>query len=116
MNNEKAFTTSIIVFAIMVTFNLSLSAQHQHGGQPKKEMRKDVEKEKVENIVREEEPIDLKAIDKNKDGKLFQDQMDWHVISDKPDKCPLCGMKLVEVTIKQAEENLIKHEFKVKEE
>ena len=47
----------------------------------------------TENILREG-VIDLKSIDKNNDGKLFQDQMDWNVISDEPGKCPLCGMTL----------------------
>lgn len=58
--------------------------------------------------------IDLKTIDKNKDGKVFQDQMDWNVISDEPGKCPICGMKLKEITLEEAKENLIKHGFKVK--
>ncbi|HEX2867790.1 MAG TPA: heavy metal-binding domain-containing protein [Ignavibacteriales bacterium] len=58
--------------------------------------------------------INLKAIDKNKDGKVFQDQMDWNVISDAPGKCPLCKMTLEEVTLKQAKENLTKNGFKVK--
>lgn len=58
--------------------------------------------------------IDLKAIDKNKDGKVFQDQMDWNVISDKPGKCPLCKMNLEEVSLKEAKEKLAKNGFKVK--
>ncbi|MGE5430337.1 MAG: heavy metal-binding domain-containing protein [Syntrophomonadaceae bacterium] len=58
--------------------------------------------------------IDLKAIDKNKDGKVFQDQMDWNVISDKPGACPLCKMTLEEVTLKQAKDNLEKNGFKIK--
>jgi hypothetical protein len=58
--------------------------------------------------------IDLNAIDKNKDGKVFQDQMDWNVISDKPGKCPLCKMTLKEVTVNEAKEKLIKNGFKVK--
>ncbi|MBK8662217.1 MAG: hypothetical protein IPN18_10595 [Ignavibacteriales bacterium] len=29
--------------------------------------------------------IDLKSIDKNKDGKVYQDQMDWNVIADEPE-------------------------------
>ena len=57
--------------------------------------------------------IDLKAIDENKDGKVFQDQMDWNVISDKPGKCPICGMTLKESSLNEAKENLIKHGFKV---
>jgi RND family efflux transporter MFP subunit len=58
--------------------------------------------------------IDLNAIDENKDGKVFQDQMDWNVISDKPGKCPICGMTLKESSLHEAKENLIKHGFKVK--
>ena len=58
--------------------------------------------------------IDLQMIDLNKDGKIFQDQMDWNVISDEPGKCPLCGMKLKEVSLEKAKENLLKHDFKVK--
>ncbi len=58
--------------------------------------------------------IDLKAIDKNKDGKVFQDMMDYNVISDKPGVCPLCGMKLKEVTISQAKDYLEKAGYKVK--
>ncbi len=70
---------------------------------------------KKDNIVREGE-IDLTAIDKNGDKKVFQDQMDWNVISDEAGECPLCGMKLKEVTLEKAKENLIKHGYKVKDQ
>ena len=58
--------------------------------------------------------IDLSAIDKNKDGKLYEDIMDWNVISDKPGECPICGMTLKEFTIKEVEKNLTEHDFKYK--
>ncbi len=58
--------------------------------------------------------IDVKSIDDNKDGKVFQCPMDFNVLSDKPGVDPKCGMNLQEVTLKQAKENLIKHDFKVK--
>lgn len=58
--------------------------------------------------------IDLKSIDKNKDGKLFQDLMDWNVISDEPGKCPICGMKLKEFTIDEVKANLEKNGFEYK--
>ena len=58
--------------------------------------------------------IDLKMIDKNGDGKVFQDPMDWNVISDEPGRCPVCEMKLKEVTLQGAKENLVKHGYKVK--
>lgn len=70
--------------------------------------------DKKDSIVREG-IIDLKSIDKNKDGKVFQDMMDYNVISDKPGKCPLCGMKLKEVSLNKAKNTLIKSGFKVKE-
>ena len=58
--------------------------------------------------------IDLESIDENKDGKLFQDVMDWNVISDEPGSCPICGMKLREFTIDEVKENLNEHGFEYK--
>jgi hypothetical protein len=55
--------------------------------------------------------INVEALDKNKDGKLYEDIMDWNVISDKPGTCPLCGMKLREMTIQQVKHNLKEHGF-----
>jgi len=75
-----------------------------------------MEKQKSEattSIVREG-TIDLKAIDKNKDGKVFQCPMDWNVISDASGKCPLCKMTLKEVTLSGAKKNLKENGFKVK--
>jgi hypothetical protein len=65
------------------------------------------------SIVREGE-INLGAIDENKDGKVFQDQMCWNVLSDEAGECPQCGMKLKEVSFEKAKENLLKHDYKVK--
>ena len=58
--------------------------------------------------------IDVKSIDKNGDGFVYQDFMDWNVISDKDGRCPVCGMYLQKVSIKEAEKNLTKHGFKHK--
>jgi|WetSurMetagenome_2_1015567.scaffolds.fasta_scaffold306245_2 hypothetical protein len=66
------------------------------------------------SIVREGE-IDLVAIDVNGDGMVYQDPMDWNVIADEPGKCPLCGMKLKEVSLEKAKENLIKNNYEVRE-
>ncbi len=57
--------------------------------------------------------IDLYSLDKNKDGKVFQDLMDWHIISDEPGRCPLCNMILQEVTLQEAKNNLIVNGYKV---
>jgi len=58
--------------------------------------------------------IDVESIDKNKDGKVFQDAMDWNVISDIDGKCPLCGMFLKEVSIDEAKMNLKMNGFEYK--
>ncbi len=76
-----------------------------------KDKSKEVKKE--ESIVRTG-VIDLKMIDKNNDGKLYQDMMDWNVISDEPGECPLCGMELMEMSIEAVKKNLIDNGFKVK--
>ena len=85
------------------------------------EQMKDMDKDQESHSGHEETSpliragvIDLKSIDKNKDGKVFQDMMDWNVISDEPGKCPICGMKLKEVSLEKAKSNLIENGFKVK--
>jgi Cu(I)/Ag(I) efflux system membrane fusion protein len=84
----------------------------ENGKKQMKEM-KEVEYTQESSIVRKG-VIDVESIDKNKDGKVFQDMMDWNVISDKPGECPLCGMTLKEVTIDEAKANLKEHGFEYK--
>jgi len=79
----------------------------------KKDAKTDVKKKEKSELIREG-VIDVEAIDANKDGKLFQDVMDWNVISDKEDVCPLCGMTLRKMTIEQVKENLKKYGYKYK--
>jgi hypothetical protein len=108
----KTIKVLLIACALIITSNAVIFAQMQmNGNHSKMEMKKD--SVKSDDMVRKG-VINLKAIDKNKDGKVFQDQMDWNVISDKPGVCPLCGMTLKEVTIKEAKKTLLKHGFKVK--
>jgi hypothetical protein len=71
-------------------------------------------KEKIDSSIVRSGTIDLIMIDKNKDGKVYQDQMCWNVISDKAGECPQCGMKLKEVSLEKAKENLLKNDYKVK--
>jgi len=74
-----------------------------------------METEQSNSTIVREGMIDLMMIDGNKDGMVYQDMMDWNVISDEPGKCPLCKMTLTEVSIEQAKENLVKNDFKVKD-
>jgi len=89
----------------MKMMNMKMDSSMHHEMKPDSTMS--------ESIVREGE-IDLKAIDKNGDGKVSQDMMDWNVISDKPGNCPLCGMKLKKVTLEKAKDYLLKFGYKVK--
>jgi len=73
-----------------------------------------IHKEHNESSIIRKGEIDLKAIVENKDGKLYQDIMDWNVISDNPGKCPICGMTLKEFTIDEVRVNLDKHDLKYK--
>jgi Cu(I)/Ag(I) efflux system membrane fusion protein/cobalt-zinc-cadmium efflux system membrane fusion protein len=104
-------TSQVIWLILFFIVSSAISAQeHQHNSQTNIEKNKS----KMEVKIVREGVINLKAIDKNKDGKVYQDQMDWNVISDQPGKCPICKMTLKEVTLEEAKKNLIKHEFKVK--
>jgi len=83
----------------------------------KKEMNSSSDKAEAhnhENSIVHEGVIDVEVIDKNVDGKVFQDMMDWNVISDEEVRCPLCGMFLKEVTIKEAKKNLKENGFNFK--
>lgn len=57
--------------------------------------------------------IDVDKFDTNKDGKVYQDQMDWDVIQDTPGNCSKCGMRLKEVSVKVAKQNLVENGFKI---
>ncbi len=53
--------------------------------------------------------INIDEIDKNKDGKVFIDEMCPEIIKDEPGNSPKCGMKLKEVTLNEAKEFLNKN-------
>jgi hypothetical protein len=127
MNSQKSFTNIFILITLSFLLRGTILAQHQHGsdstqtGKKKMNCCKNMDGSNAEiksdsmqhSIVREGE-IDLVAIDVNEDGMVYQDQMCWNVISDEAGECPICGMKLKEVSLEQAKENLFKHDFKVK--
>ncbi len=85
----------------------------EDGNQETKDKIKNEGNDNITSIIRKG-VIDVESIDKNKDGKLYQDMMDWNVISDEPGNCPICGMELKELTIKEVKVNLEKHGFEYK--
>jgi Cu(I)/Ag(I) efflux system membrane fusion protein len=50
--------------------------------------------------------MDVKSMDKNNDGSIYQCPMHANQISDKPGECSECGMDLKKVSIKDAEKKL----------
>jgi len=71
-------------------------------------------KGQTDNSIVHEGVIDLNEIDANKDGLVYQDMMDYNVISDVPGSCPLCGMTLKEVSVEKAKGYAEKAGHKVK--
>ena len=115
--NNRISSLSVLLLFIISCFVLSgasIFAQDMKN-MPMHDMKnmKHEKADKVDSAIIRKGIIDLKAIDKNKDGKVFQDQMDWNVISDKAGKCPLCKMVLSEVTLEVAKKNLLANGFKL---
>lgn len=58
--------------------------------------------------------IDVKSIDINQDGKLFQCPMDWNIIGDEYQRCPSCEMKMKEYSIEEVKKNLDEYGYEYK--
>jgi pyruvate/2-oxoacid:ferredoxin oxidoreductase beta subunit len=108
---NKIFQIGLLVIGVI--FLSVLSACTQENKDPNHKSM-NMEKKQIKSAIVHSGIIDLVMIDENKDDMVYQDQMDWNVISDKAGKCPLCGMVLKEVTLNKAKENLVKNGFEVK--
>jgi Cu(I)/Ag(I) efflux system membrane fusion protein/cobalt-zinc-cadmium efflux system membrane fusion protein len=102
---------SFVVCMIIVSISIA-GCGDDHKGHDHSNMNK-VET-KIDSSIIRTGVIDLISLDVNKDGKVYQDPMDWNVISDQPGKCPLCKMELKEVSLEKAKENLHKNNYQVK--
>ncbi|MDP4116634.1 MAG: heavy metal-binding domain-containing protein [Bacteroidota bacterium] len=72
------------------------------------------EKAGLKNTTVKKAIIDLKKLDLNKDGKIFQCTMCADQLSDVAGKCPKCKMDMKEVSLKDAKASLKKAGLKVK--
>ncbi len=95
---------NINLFSILAAFliiNITLSAQHD-----------DHKKHSMEK----KEVIDVREVDKNKDGKVMMCPMFCtDLVSDEAGRCPECEMKLSEYSIADAEKHLKDKGYKIKE-
>jgi hypothetical protein len=124
----KIINISTLIISILLS--ASCSQENHNSGNPDKKiaeqnhtnghtlegqgMHKQNEGEKEMNSIIHEGEIDLVAIDENNDGKVYQDQMCWNVLSDISGECPKCGMTLKEVTLEEAKKNLKENNYKLK--
>ncbi|MCU7500406.1 MAG: hypothetical protein HF300_19115 [Ignavibacteria bacterium] len=81
---------------------------------PRKEVQANNNTSLRANTIVHEGVIDLQGIDENRDGKVFQCQMDYNVISDFKGTCPKCGMNLEEVSLDKAKSSLKANGFSVR--
>ncbi|HEX2869295.1 MAG TPA: heavy metal-binding domain-containing protein [Ignavibacteriales bacterium] len=88
--------------------------QEQQQRPPQKQVQANNNTSLRANTIVREGLIDLKAIDENKDGKVFECPMDYNVVSDYKGTCPKCGMDLEEVSIEKAKSNLTANGYKVR--
>ena len=103
--NFKLFGNFILVIAVAALFFVTGCSKQNEA--PKEQQQTISEsKSSVDSTIIRDKNADVSKIDVNKDGKVYECQMDYDVISDNPGVCPKCGMKLEEVTVKQAQENL----------
>jgi Cu(I)/Ag(I) efflux system membrane fusion protein len=99
-------------FLIDSESNLKAAVSMFNTGSEEKEDEGDQEQNES-GIVREG-VIDVESIDSNGDGKLFECPMDWNVLNDDYQRCPVCEMKMKEYTIEEVKENLRKYGYEYK--
>lgn len=104
---------AVFLFTSAFTSAQTADSNHMNGMNMKNDSSKAMNMRGMKSDVNINGPIDLIAVDKNNDGKVYQCPMDFNVLSDKPGIDPKCGMKLKEVSLRQARKNLIEHGFRV---
>jgi len=111
-NGLKIIVQIVSVICIILITGTFVSCSDDHKGHDNNNMNK--QQTKVDSSIIRTGVIDLQSLDSNNDGMVYQDPMDWNVISDEPGKCPLCKMTLEEVSINDAKENLVQNGYEVK--
>lgn len=87
-----AFALSISVEAnynVMYSGNNYEQAKSDSSKMNHKHMKQEAKTAAKKNPIVREGVIDVASIDKNKDGKVYQDMMCWNVISDEAGDSPL---------------------------
>lgn len=104
----------VVSFLILISIFIFTGCNNQEEKSKSAAVEKTIKETQVNGSIVRKGIIDVAAIDKNKDGKVYECPMDWDVISDHSGNCPLCGMNLKEYTLTETEANLDKYDFKHK--
>jgi len=99
-------TIFISIFFLSVILLGACKQQEPKTPPPPPVVQQEVKQDKADSSIVRGPGVDVRLLDKNKDGKVYQCPMHAQVISDTPGKCPLCNMDLDEVTISEAKEAL----------
>lgn len=97
----------ISVFLIITAFISLTGCSKESGSKTQGNQVQQAEKKDTADmsIIRDND-VNVSSLDLDKDGNLYQCEMDYDVISDKPGTCPKCGMQLIKVTVAVAKKNL----------
>jgi len=110
--NSKSFLKYCIQFLIVliVTVFIGFTGCSKENGDAKlsqNQTKQTAEKKDAKDteIIRDKN-VNIISLDQDKDGSLYQCEMDYDVISDNPGTCPKCGMQLKKVSVADAKKNL----------
>ena len=104
--NKTILLTAAAIISISATLFLGCSGDKKPETKTNTEM---IDQNKNQSDIVREKGFNVTSIDKNENGNVYQCPMDYEVISDEPDKCPKCGMKLEEVSIEKAQHDFDKY-------
>ena len=111
-------TSFLITISFIAIISISCTEQKKEEDPKKMEMKAD--KQLSEHSIGDATGlvrvgiINVESIDNNKDGKIYECPMDWNVLGDKYEECPVCGMNLKEYTLNDIKTNLDKYGYKYK--
>ena len=106
--NSKVFLKHCIQFLSVLIIMISIgftgcSKDNNEAKVSDKQTQQTTEKKDAKDLsIIRDKSVSVDSLDVDKDGNLYQCQMDYDVISDKPGTCPKCGMQLNKVSITDA--------------
>lgn len=120
IDSESSLKTAMKIFGIKETAhkemdNESKTSDHNDDMNTKNEHNHSNQNEYgIDSPLIRTGVIDVDSIDENGDGKLFECPMDWNIIADEYQRCPVCEMKMNEFTIEDVKKNLDKYGYEYK--